>query len=378
MRIDKRILSLFLVAFSLLGCGSGGDDAPGIPTSPSAREYNNYALKDELNGETYIVLAIESKGYLAAFKPQLTDGTKLRIQAHLDNWPNVLSDESGSLYNFIGIGVSGPNAGKQLVPMNSQLGYWFSINATFPTAIYPETTMNRVAPDFHSTEWNIDTQTVASGALQDAIPALNTPQFIRANDERIIENEDYMDPTERVLVVQNDQITKVYPYKILDRHEIVNDLLGDENIVVSYCPLTGTGTVWSSEVNGNTLEFAVSGLVSHSNMLLYDRSTESLWSQMRKEAVYGELKDASPVLFPHQETLWGAIENLPNLEKVQVLSYNTGFDYDYETFPYGDYRTANNQIFFPIGHRDDRLPAKEIVLGVVVDGEAKVYRFSNH
>lgn len=376
MGIYKRALSLILVALCLTACGSGDDEAPEIPTMPTTQEYNDYVLMDEFHGERYTVLAIESKGYLAAFKSQLTDGTSLMLQADLDNWPNILSDQSGSLYNFIGLGVSGPNVGKQLVRMNSQMGYWFSISSAFPTAIYPEIAANRVAPVFHSTEWNVDPKTVVSGALKDAISVLNTPEFIRANDQRIIENEDYMDPNERVLVVQNGQETKVYPYKILDRHEIVNDLLGDERIAVSYCPLTGTGTVWRSEVDGNTLEFGVSGLLSQSNLLLYDRSTESLWSQMRKEAVYGELKDATPLVFPHQEILWGAIQNLPNLENVEVLSQNTGFDYDYDTFPYGDYRT-DNRVFFPIGYSDNRLPAKEIVLGVIVNGEAKVYRFSD-
>lgn len=344
---------------------------------PTTRENNDYVLTDEFNGESYMVLAIESKGYLAAFKSQLTDGTSLTIQADLDNWPNILSDQSGSLYNFIGIGVSGPNKGKQLLHMNSQMGYWFSISAAFPTAIYPETMVNRTAPVFHSNEWNVDPKTVVSGALKDAISALNTPEFIPANDPDIIENNDFLNPEERVLVVQNGQLTKIYPYKILDRHEIVNDRLGDERIVVSYCPLTGTGTVWRSEVSGNALEFGVSGLLSQSNLLLYDRSTESLWSQMRKEAVHGELKDAIPDLFPHQEALWGSIQNLPNLENVEVLSYNTGFDYDYDWFPYGDYRTEDSLIFFPIGYSDDRVPAKEIVLGVIVNGEAKVYRFSN-
>ncbi|GEM_PF-523824 len=375
--LQNRILSLALIIMSLSACGSGDDDAPEIPTMPAAREYNDYVLNDEFNGENYIVLAIESKGYLAAFKPQLTDGTSLMLEADLDNWPNILSDQSGSLYNFIGMGVSGPNTGKQLLHMNSQVGYWFSISAAFPTAIYPETVVNRSAPTFYSAEWNVDPKTVVSGALRDAISALNTPGFIRANDQRIIENSDFMAPDERVLVVQNSEVTKVYPYKILDRHEIVNDLLGDERIVVSYCPLTGTGTVWRSEVNGSPLEFGVSGLLSQSNLLLFDRATESLWSQIRKEAVYGELKDAIPTHFPHQEVLWGSIQDLPNLENVEVLSDNTGFDYDYDMFPYGDYRTDDNLIYFPIGYSDDRLPAKEIVLGVIVDEEAKVYRFSN-
>lgn len=377
MGIYKRALSVLLIALSLCACGSGDDETPEIPNMSTTREYNDYVLTDEFHGEAYIVLAMESKGYLAAFKPQLTDGTSLMLEADLDNWPNILSDQSGSLYNFIGIGVSGSNTGKQLVRMNSQMGYWFSISSAFPTAIYPETDANRAAPVFHSTEWNVDPKTVVSGALKDAISALTTPEFIWANDQRIIENGDFMDPDERVLVVQNSQATKVYPYKILDRHEIVNDLLGDERIVVAYCPLTGTGTVWSSEVDGETLEFGISGLLSQSNILLYDRSTESLWSQMRKEAVYGELKDAIPEVFPHQETRWSSIQNLPNLENVEVLSYNTGFDYDYKTFPYGDYRTEDNQIFFPIGYRDNRVPAKEIVLGVIVNGEAKVYRFIN-
>ncbi|MCE7990852.1 MAG: DUF3179 domain-containing protein [Roseivirga sp.] len=376
MRVHTQNVSCFLIIFTLLGCGSG-DDAPEIPTGPSELNFNSYVISETFNGASYMVIGIEEHGYLAAFKSELSDGTAISLETTLENWPNIFSDETGSFYDFMGRGISGPNAGKQLLSMESQLGFWFSINATFPTAVYPETAVNRTLPLVQSAEWNIDPNTVVSGALRDAIPALNHPEFISANDEQIIENEDYMDPNDRVLIVANEQVTKIYPYKILDRHEIVNDMLGDEPIVVSYCPLTGTGTVWSARINNRDLEFGVSGLLSESNLILYDRSTESYWSQIRKEAVFGEFKDSQPVLFPHQETLWSSVQNLPNLENVEVLSLNTGFDYNYDFYPYGDYRTANNLIFFPTTYSDNRVPAKEIVLGVIVNGEAKVYRFSN-
>ena len=118
------------------------------------------------------------------------------------------------------------------------------------------------------------------GPGKDGIPAILHPKFISAEEA----DQTFLKKSDRILgIVQNGQ-AKAYPIKILNWHEIVNDRIGGASIVVTYCPLCGTGMVFDTKVNGRELTFGVSGLLYQSDMLLYDHQTESLWSQIKSEA----------------------------------------------------------------------------------------------
>jgi hypothetical protein len=115
----------------------------------------------------------------------------------------------------------------------------------------------------------------AGGPPRDGIPALTDPKFIPAAQADFLADED------RILGLNLGGEARVYLIAILNWHEIVNDRIGERAVAVTYCPLCGTGIVFDAQVDGRPMEFGVSGLLYNSDVLLYDRSTESLWSQIK-------------------------------------------------------------------------------------------------
>jgi len=119
---------------------------------------------------------------------------------------------------------------------------------------------------------------------RDGIPAIDHPCFITAKHVKFLKKQD------RILGIERNGILKTYPIRILDYHEIVNDQFGKEAIVFTYYPLCGTGMAFKATVSGINLNFGVSGLLYNSDVLLYDRNTRSLWSQIKSQAISGTLK----------------------------------------------------------------------------------------
>lgn len=186
------------------------------------------------------------------------------------------------------------------------------------------------------------------GPGKDGIPALTNPKFIDIKEaERSVKDE--IDG----LVVSVGNTVKFYPYSIMVWHEIVNDVVGGEPLVVTFCPLCGSAIVFDTSD-----QFGVSGKLYESNLLMYDKSTESLWSQSIGMAVVGDRTGEKLAIYPSQVLSFKTFkEKWPN---GQVMSTDTGFSRNYELYPYGDYDN-NDDIFFPISIKDTRLPAKEIM-----------------
>jgi hypothetical protein len=217
-----------------------------------------------------------------------------------------------------------------------------------------------------SRDWSIPRGEVFDGGPgKDGIPALESPEFISASSATYLESNDL------VLGYKNGSDIRAYPHAILDWHEIINDEVNGKALAITYCPLTGTGIGWSRIINGQETTFGVSGLLYNSNLLPYDRLTDSNWSQMRLDCVNGELLGDKIETFQIVETTWQTW--LEMYDDTRVVSTNTGHSRNYNSFPYGDYRTNNNNIIFPFAPNDSRLPAKERVHGVIIDGRAKVY-----
>jgi hypothetical protein len=166
---------------------------------------------------------------------------------------------------------------------------------------------------------------------------------------------------------------KAYPIKILNWHEIVNDSIGGHHVVVTFCPLCGTGMVFDANAAGRQLNFGVSGLLYQSDVLLYDRETESLWSQIKQEAVTGKLTGTRLQLLPSIQTTWGAWKK--KHPDTFVLSTKTGYSRDYDRDPYKGYY-ASRDVMFSVGKQNPRYHPKEQVIGVKLDGLAKAYPFS--
>jgi hypothetical protein len=217
--------------------------------------------------------------------------------------------------------------------------------------------------------WLIPRNEVKDGGPgKDGIPALEDPEFISAG------SADYLAEDDMVIGLVVGDEARAYSHDILDWHEIVNDQVYDVSIAVTYCPLTGTGIGWNREIDGNMTTFGVSGLLYNSNLIPYDRASDSNWSQIRLDCVNGKLKGKVVETIPMVETTWKTWKMM--YPDTRVLSTSTGHERPYGRYPYGNYRTDDDLLLFPVAHEDDRIPKKERVLGIVLSGNLRAYRFS--
>ncbi|HHJ14065.1 MAG TPA: DUF3179 domain-containing protein [Gammaproteobacteria bacterium] len=205
------------------------------------------------------------------------------------------------------------------------------------------------------------------GPPRDGIPAIDHPRFLNASQADFLRDED------RVLGIDRNGLQKAYPVRVLNYHEIVNDRFGDTAVVVSYCPLCGTGMAFLAARGNENLNFGVSGLLYNSDVLLYDRQTESLWSQLLGRAVTGPLKGQRLQQIPMEHTSWADWRR--RHPRTLVLSTDTGYQRDYSRSPYAGYADSD-RLMFGVSRLDRRFPPKEWVLGIELGGEAKAYPFS--
>jgi len=203
------------------------------------------------------------------------------------------------------------------------------------------------------------------GPGKDGIPALTNPKFISIEEAE----KDIKDDVDGIVVSVNKEI-KFYPYNIMVWHEIVNDVVGGKPLAITFCPLCGSAIVFEAEINEKSEQFGVSGKLYESNLLMYDKSTESLWSQSIGTAVVGDRTGEKLIVYPSQVASFKILkEKWPNAE---VLSTNTGHNRDYTFYPYGDYNSDDN-ILFPISIKDSRFPPKEIMFVVNAYGKSVAY-----
>jgi hypothetical protein len=205
----------------------------------------------------------------------------------------------------------------------------------------------------------------AGGPPRDGIPAIDQPRFVDAARSGLAD-------ADRILGLERTGVARAYPVRILNWHEIVNDRLGDEPVAVTYCPLCGTGIAFDARVGGQAASFGVSGLLYNSDVLLYDRRTESLWSQILGRAIAGPMKGTVLPSVPITHTSWAAWR--VRHPRTEVLSTQTGFQRDYGRDPYDGYDKVP-RLMFDVQHRDARLPLKAWVMGLVINGQARAYPF---
>lgn len=210
-------------------------------------------------------------------------------------------------------------------------------------------------------------QILSGGPPRDGIPSIDKPKFIEAN------KADYLKPEDRIIGITVDGEARAYPIRILNWHEIVNDKVNGKSVAVTFCPLCGSGIVYAADFNNKSHKFGVSGLLYNSDVLLYDRETETLWSQILSKGVSGKLVNQELEIIPSSHTSWSAWKK--KHPKTKVLSTDTGFSRDYNRTPYGGY-TKNTSIYFPIEFKSKKYHPKERVLGITINGKSKVYPFS--
>ena len=204
------------------------------------------------------------------------------------------------------------------------------------------------------------------GPPKDGIPSVDNPKFVS-----IEEGNSFLDDNEPGIAFSRGDIHRFYPYQILVWHEIVNDIVEGKRILVTYCPLCLTGFVFDPIVNEERVEFGTSGKLWKSNLVMYDRKTDSLWSQVLGEAVVGEMTGTKLIVLPSDQIRYGNWKRLH--PDGQVLSRDTGARRFYGSSPYGDYFSTTNLALSLANPTDTRLPNDAFVFGIVENEKSKAY-----
>ncbi|MGH2593549.1 MAG: DUF3179 domain-containing protein [Anaerolineae bacterium] len=206
------------------------------------------------------------------------------------------------------------------------------------------------------------------GVVVDGIPALDNATMIEADKAT------YLEPGEPVFGISINGDSRAYPLRILDWHEMANDVVGGAPVSLAYCTLCGAGIAFDGRASdGNTYNFGSSGFLFRSNKLMYDRQTRTLWNQLTGEPVLGKLAgtDVKLDLLPVVLTTWRAWQD--QHPDTVVLDLETGYNRYYAPgAAYGDYFSSGDTMF-PVWQRSKLLPDKSRVYALRIDGLPKAY-----
>lgn len=224
------------------------------------------------------------------------------------------------------------------------------------------------------TDWtkrSIDLDELMSGGPpKDGIPSINHPKFVS-----IEAASSWLAPQEPVVALAIEGVARAYPLQILTWHEIVIDEVGGVPVAVTFCPLCYAAIAYDRRVEGQTLTFGVSGMLRHSDLVMFDRETESLWQQLNGEAIVGRFLGTKLTPIPAQIISFEQFVSAYG-PSAQVLSRDTGHLRSYGRNPYAGYDDISQRPFLFRGPKDGRLPPMEKVVAVSLGHKDKAYPHS--
>ncbi len=231
----------------------------------------------------------------------------------------------------------------------------------------------RVSTDGWKTDFSRNSVSLSEfrsgGPPRDGIPPIDEPKVIGQTEAAA-----WLADREPVLVAELGGRARAYPVQILVWHEIVNDELDGRPIAVTFCPLCNSSVVFDRRLDGRVLTFGTTGNLRKSDLVMWDRQTESWWQQFSGEALVGELTGKRLGILRSQTLSFGDFRE--RYADGDVLSRETGVDRDYGRTPYEGYDRPRSEPFLFDGETDARLPAKERVAAVFVGHDAAVVPFS--
>jgi hypothetical protein len=240
--------------------------------------------------------------------------------------------------------------------------------AESPDVGSPPANLSMVAGSW-ATDWEKTTidlaELISGGVTRDGIPSINDPAHESTDNAA-----QWLVDTEPVIVLDIEGDARAYPLSILTRHEIVNDTVGGVPVAVTFCPLCNSALVFDRRVNGDIYEFGVSGLLRNSDLVMYDRSTESLWQQFTGEGIVGE--HAGDVLAIVPSSIVSFADFIETHPDGRVLSTG-GRTYGRNPYTYYDSGTGKPFLFF--GEPDDRLPLMLRVVGFTTGDRTVAYPY---
>jgi hypothetical protein len=205
----------------------------------------------------------------------------------------------------------------------------------------------------------------SGGPSKDGIPAIDRPRFAP------VTRTTYLKPQEPVIAFRG----RAYPLQILIWHEIVNDRVGGLPVAVTFCPLCNTAIVFDRRLRGRTLSFGTTGNLRFSDLVMYDRQTESWWQQFGGAGLVGRYAGATLRQLPARIVSWERFRSW--YPRGRALTRDTGHSRPYGQNPYTGYDDVASPPFFPAAHDDDkRLQPKERVVFVERAGKAAAVPFS--
>jgi hypothetical protein len=234
-----------------------------------------------------------------------------------------------------------------------------------------------IPPGFASAEFKTDFtrhsvpfgEIFSGGPPKDGIPPIDAPQFVS-----VAEAEAWLRPVEPVIFVQVGDDARAYPLQILTWHEIVNDTVGGAPLTVTFCPLCNTAIAFERTLGERVLDFGTTGRLRYSNLIMYDRQTESWWQQATGEAILGELTGERLTLYPATIIAWA--DFMAQHPEGRVLSRETGFSRTYGINPYVGYDDVTQPPFLYRGpETPGRLPPVARVLALELNGETVAYPY---
>ncbi|MEE8320969.1 MAG: DUF3179 domain-containing protein [Gammaproteobacteria bacterium] len=209
----------------------------------------------------------------------------------------------------------------------------------------------------------------SGGPPKDGIPAIDDPEFIS-----IREANSWLDAKEPVIVLEINRDVHAYPIQIMIYHEIVNDMIGGIPVSVTFCPLCNASIIFDRRVNGRVLDFGTTGKLRNSDLVMYDRQTESWWQQFNGTGLVGKYAGAKLKQFPASIVAYSDFRDAYSSAK--ILSRHTGYLRPYGKNPYRGYDRIGDNPFLYAGSVDPRLPAMERVVAINHNDVQRVYPFS--
>ncbi len=210
---------------------------------------------------------------------------------------------------------------------------------------------------------------MSGGPPPDGIPAINDPQFVPLS-----EADSWLRNEEPVVAIEIEGDARAYPLQILIYHEIVNDVVGGVPVMITFCPLCNSAVMFERTVDGEVLSFGTTGNLRNSDLIMYDRQTQSWWQQITGEGIVGLMAGRQLTFLPASIISW------PDFKAAypdgKVLSKDTGYRRDYGINPYRGYDKADKPPIFFDGVVDGRLPPKERIVAVTLNDVDVAFPFT--
>jgi len=246
---------------------------------------------------------------------------------------------------------------------------WLLVKAV----ILPGYAQSPLAEKWENTDFEqrtIDLQEITRGGPpKDGIPPIDAPLFISTTDAAR-----WLAPKEPVIALEHNGEARAYPLQILIYHEIVNDRIAGTPVTVTFCPLCYSAIVFDRRVNGTTLDFGTTGNVRKSDMVMYDRQSESWWQQFTGTGIIGKYAGVTLERLPSIITSFESFRS--TFPAGKVLSTETGKHRPYGNNPYQRYDDINGSPFLLKEPPDPRLPPMERVLALDIGGQQRIYPFA--